>query len=289
MSVKYKPTVWAKRYKRLPRPQKDEVIQESNKRFRLKTGVARALDPQKDQVLCWQWLVIRDDVMAERARSAASTVSVSTSTKEPDRWDITDPFHMLRIDKGLDLLMATGEVLSGIAAAPWMMTARGEHGQKEAAKKAQNPRIIEYIRTCESLWDNPSYKYADKRKLKGEERVSDFEVYFRREGEEVVQWCSAFVNWVMEQNGYTGTNDAEAKSWEKWGDPLPLDEPEVGAIVCVGNSKKRISHVAFLDQVNGEWKMLGGNQNVADASEFPNQVSYRPYNPKRAVALRWPS
>ena len=52
------------RYGDLPPTERAAVDQETDRRFRTRTGVARALDPKKDQALVVQWLRIRDELVA---------------------------------------------------------------------------------------------------------------------------------------------------------------------------------------------------------------------------------
>ncbi|MFL6804686.1 MAG: TIGR02594 family protein [Xanthobacteraceae bacterium] len=81
-------------------------------------------------------------------------------------------------------------------------------------------------------------------------------------------WCSSFVNWVMKQAGYQGTNNALAKSWIDWG--TPLSTPSFGAVAVI--KKKNASadaatgsstgfHVAFyVSSTSSSIRLLGGNQ-----------------------------
>ena len=83
-----------------------------------------------------------------------------------------------------------------------------------------------------------------------------------------VAWCSSFVNWVMVQAGYIGTNNALARSWLTWG--RPLDPPRIGAITVI--KKKGATgdvvtgsttgyHVAFFVASSASHvRLLGGNQ-----------------------------
>ncbi|MBI1298805.1 TIGR02594 family protein [bacterium] len=119
-------------------------------------------------------------------------------------------------------------------AAPWIVVARGELGTKEFAGDKHNPRVIEYLKTTGSWWSTDE-----------------------------TPWCSGFVNWVMQQAGYTGTNSAKAISWLTWG--KKVSEPVLGAIgvISYGGGK---GHVGFVVGTQGKnVLLLGGNQS--------NQVS----------------
>ena len=106
--------------------------------------------------------------------------------------------------------------------------------------------------------------------------------YVTRKGEEGVDWCSAFVNWCLMQSGIVGTNHALASSWKDWG--AKLTEPKQGAIVCFSWKGTRIDHVAFCDEVNGQFQMLGGNQ-----TGFGGSVSSVAFNKHAARHYRWPT
>jgi hypothetical protein len=70
MSKAYIPGQWSNQYESLPAAEKAAVAKEVDETFQKQTGVARALDPAKDQELVRTWLRIRDDVMARRGVGA---------------------------------------------------------------------------------------------------------------------------------------------------------------------------------------------------------------------------
>lgn len=104
-------------------------------------------------------------------------------------------------------------------------------------------------------------------------------------------WCSSFVNWVMTQAGYRGTNSAAAKSWLSWG--KALDAPREGAITVI--KKKDASrdaatgsasgyHVAFyISATATHVRLLGGNQN-----NRVKESSY-PLSGYEIKGYRWPA
>lgn len=125
-------------------------------------------------------------------------------------------------------------------------------------------------------------------------------------------WCSAFVNWVMNEGGYEGTGSGLASSWTEWGVPC---EPHEGAIVILYDAyfdhpafpNNPWPHVGFLLKVNEPARaktvvgktpvhlgigltMVGGNQGNAvsamTVSPGPN-CSYPPYI--AGAAFRQPS
>lgn len=92
-----------------------------------------------------------------------------------------------------------------------------------------------------------------------------------------VPWCSSFVNWVIKQSGFEGTNNALAKSWTTWG--TEIKTPHKGDIVVIkrknyGSDKSTGSstgyHVGFYVTSNSAViSILGGNQdNQVKKSNF---------------------
>ena len=133
----------------------------------------------------------------------------------------------------------------------WLQIARRELGQSEIAGEADNPRIVEYLRAV----DLPGARKDE------------------------VSWCSAFVNWCIQQCGWVGTGSAAAKSWLQWGQAC---EPRLGAIVVMDRGTEAWQgHVGFyLDTVVGYVVVLGGNQS--------NSVSIAKYPIDKVRGYRWP-
>lgn len=142
------------------------------------------------------------------------------------------------------------ESISLNISAPWYDIAKAELGIKENSKSDKhNARIIEY---------HSSTSLAAKT--------------------DEIPWCSSFVNWIITQSGYKGTNNALAKSWLDWG--LKVTFPKQGDIVVI--QKKTVSsdqntgsstgyHVAFFDSKSvTHIRLLGGNQR--------DSVKYSTYN-----------
>ena len=128
--------------------------------------------------------------------------------------------------------------------------ARCEMGIKEVIGDNDNPRILEYLKTCESSLDM----------------------------HDEIPWCSAFVNWVIERYGYVGTQSLSARSWMGWG--TSVTEPVKGA-VCIlrRGSEPWMGHVGFV----AEWDadrvfILGGNQS--------NEVRISEYSKDRVLGYR---
>jgi uncharacterized protein (TIGR02594 family) len=127
--------------------------------------------------------------------------------------------------------LAVGEAVAPCDTFSWMDIAKAELGQREVKGAKHNPRIIEYHKTTT---------------LKG---TTD-----------EIPWCSSFVNWVMKQAGYPGTNSAAARSWLQYGQRLATPVP--GCIVVL--SRDGGGHVGFyMGQDSYGIKILGGNQGDA--------------------------
>ena len=133
---------------------------------------------------------------------------------------------------------------------PWFLVARSELGVKQAPGVKSNPRINQY--------------------LKGVHMHPDDEI----------PWCSAFVDWCVEQCGFKGTDRADARSWLNWGEDC---EPQPGAIVVLWREKPTGAkgHVGFLEHSFLSFvQLLGGNQG--------DQVCSAPYAKSRVLGYRWP-
>lgn len=151
---------------------------------------------------------------------------------------------------------------------PWLQVAVSELGVHEYSLPGKhNQRIIQYhhTTTLKKTW------------IAGANR-------------DETAWCSSFVNWVMNQCGHEGTNNALAKSWLDWG--TALREPRKGAITVIkkkGQSSDQATgsttgyHVGFLIRQTPNYvRLLGGNQ--GDRVKYSNF-----YFSKWAVhGYRWP-
>lgn len=134
---------------------------------------------------------------------------------------------------------------------PWMPIAIGELGELEIAGDEDNPRIVEYLQTTT---------------LPGVLAMQD-----------ETAWCSAFVNWCVQESGLEGTKSAAARSWMTWGKPVAA--PRQGCITVF--SRDGGGHVAFfIQEVGGLLYVLGGNQG--------NRVCIAGYPRSRLLGFRVP-
>jgi uncharacterized protein (TIGR02594 family) len=136
----------------------------------------------------------------------------------------------------------------------WMQIARGEMGTKEFLGSADNPEVVKYLKS-----------------------VDNISISAQRNDE--TAWCSAFVNWCLEQTGKKGTKNAAARSWLKWGNELTT--PEQGCIVVLwrGSPDGWMGHVGFFVRETSNYVyLLGGNQNDhVNISKYPKEriLGYR--------------
>lgn len=136
---------------------------------------------------------------------------------------------------------------------PWIPIAEAELGQKEDKSKTKhNKRVLEYHETTTL-----------------------------RATTDETPWCSSFVNWVMTQAGYKGTNSALAISWAKWG--KKVTKPAYGAIAVFhwNPTVNKKGHVGFVVGKEGSRiQVLGGNQK--------DQVKVSSYSTKSVIAYVFP-
>lgn len=225
---------WNQVYRNLPAGTRTAVNDLVNEIFRQQTGFQGKIDPRAQPQLAKKWMEIRDGVLANRQRFSRWLNSAGKH--------IADFASALPIFRSLDTRPA------------WIRIAQGEIGVRETDGAENTDRVMEFIRTC-------TVNFTEKKKQAWE-----------KEGDSGIQWCACFVNWCLQQAGITGLNTAWAPSWEGWG--RRIDGPQRGAIVLFKwswlNSKHKYDHIAFCDVVNGEFHMLGGNQ------DKDGRVSSRP-------------
>jgi uncharacterized protein (TIGR02594 family) len=128
--------------------------------------------------------------------------------------------------------------------------------------KLKPKKIYEKASVYEGLNENKNRKSL--RKLVGVDPVE-------------VPWCAAFMNAILEREGFEGTNDNRARSFANYGEKVI--SPEVGDIVVLR------SHVGIFveyKQINDTLYVgvLGGNQSNSV------KVSYFPV--KKIIAIRRP-
>lgn len=134
---------------------------------------------------------------------------------------------------------------------PWWPLAQGELGVKEVDGSGSNPRVLQYLRSTDLDEDLAS---TDE-----------------------TAWCSAFVNWCIEEAGYQGTNSAWARSWLNWG--RRIETPVPGCITVF--TRDGGGHVAFfVSKTGSQIKVLGGNQS--------NTVNQQNYPASRLLGYRLP-
>lgn len=138
---------------------------------------------------------------------------------------------------------------------PWLPIAEAEIGVKEVSGEGDNARVVQYLRSTTLPADLA--------------------------GEDETHWCSAFVNFVMEQAGFEGTDSAMARSWTSWG--RKVERPVRGCIAVFERPEggPTAGHVGFFMGSSGDTlSVLGGNQNDA--------VNIAPQSKSRLLSFRMP-
>ncbi len=131
---------------------------------------------------------------------------------------------------------------------PWMVTAEKEKGVSEIPGSGNKARVLEYLKSTTNL----SRSAASR---------------------DETPWCSAFVNWCLEQEGYERTKHAAASSWRDWGQAI--DTPRRGCIVVL--KREGGGHVGFyIDETETHVKVLGGNQQNQETKIFEVSEKYFP-------------
>jgi uncharacterized protein (TIGR02594 family) len=100
-----------------------------------------------------------------------------------------------------------------------------------------------------------------------------------------IEWCAAFVNAILELDGIPGSDSVSnypltARSFLSWGNKVEPELIQRGDIVVFprGNAGWQ-GHVGFfVEEQNGQWVILGGNQE--------NSVRYDVFEPARAIGIR---
>ncbi|NNG01109.1 MAG: TIGR02594 family protein [Desulfobacteraceae bacterium] len=136
----------------------------------------------------------------------------------------------------------------------WMDIARKEMGTKEYLGDADNPEVLKYLKSVDTL-----------------------SISAQRNDE--TAWCSSFVNWCMEAAGIRGTENAAARSWLQWG--REIDMPEIGCVVVLwrGSPNGWQGHVGFyVKETATSIFLLGGNQG--------DQVNINRYAKNRVLGYR---
>lgn len=93
-------------------------------------------------------------------------------------------------------------------------------------------------------------------------------------------WCAAFINGILERNGYKKSNSNMASSFLRYG--TRVSSPQPGDIVVIGK-RGRVTHVGIFShyEYRGNKKyvaLLGGNQS--------NRIQISSYPASRIISIR---
>jgi uncharacterized protein (TIGR02594 family) len=132
--------------------------------------------------------------------------------------------------------------------------ALSEYATSELKGEKHNPEVVKYAQ------QNPAFKW-----------ITDDET----------AWCAIFVNWCLLKAGISGTNKANARSFQGYGTEVELKDAQPGDIVVFwrGEPQGWQGHVAFyVSHDKGNVYCLGGNQS--------NKVNISPYSRSKLLAVR---
>jgi uncharacterized protein (TIGR02594 family) len=136
----------------------------------------------------------------------------------------------------------------------WMQVARKEIGTKEYSGDGDNPEVLKYLKSVDHLT-----------------------IDLQRNDE--TAWCSAFVNWCMEQVGVDRTERANARSWLSWGQEVTTPFPGAVVVLWRDSPDSWKGHVGFFVRATTDHVyLLGGNQS--------DQVNITRYPKKRVLRYR---
>lgn len=195
-------------------------------------------------------------------------------------------------------LAALIEQHSQLESHQWMRTAIRYFGTTEIAGAKSDPLIVQFIATTTGQTYHAQTRegaWLEVNALTVLPLVCSIGYEFNRTtrrgrarhiDEEVLHWCSAFVNHVMISNGYRGTFSLAARSWCRWGKQVRKKDigSHFGAIAVFtrpSRSNPNAGHVGFyVGETNRHYLILGGNQN--------NSVCVKKYPKFRLLGFRWP-
>lgn len=136
----------------------------------------------------------------------------------------------------------------------------------------------------EPLWIQIAKKEIGVKEITGGETKRIIEYHATttlKASEDEIPWCSSFMNWVMIQSGYSGTNSAAARSWLAFG-RKSMTFKKYSIVVFKRGNNGWSGHVAFaMADLGGTIRCLGGNQS--------NSVNYSNYNKSDVLGYMWPT
>lgn len=169
-------------------------------------------------------------------RSSANTANVFDSSKPGSTASPVGNTDMMGSIGTGSAAVGSGVLMANPKGAPWMTVALGEIGVNEG--------------------NNPS-------------RISEYHKSIGMKAGASTAWCASFVNWCLTKVGLKGSGSASARSFVKYGSPVPLSQAiPYGAVVVVkvGDTASG-SHVCFATgESGGRVQVVGGNQGGAKQS-----------------------
>lgn len=166
---------------------------------------------------------------------------------------------------------ATPAVKTGVPAKP--VTAPTI--DKDAAPKLIEPAYLKKARSYLGIKETP-----------GAAATAQILAFFAKAGHPGIKsdetaWCAAFANACLEEAGYSGTKQLNARSFLTWGKEVKTPYPGVVTVFWRNSPESWEGHVAFfLEEDATRVKVLGGNQG--------NQVTAQWYPKSQLLGYRTP-
>ncbi|MDZ4287826.1 MAG: TIGR02594 family protein, partial [Prosthecobacter sp.] len=126
---------------------------------------------------------------------------------------------------------------------PWMQIAIMEQGVQEW-NPGDNPRILEYLRTC-GITGNLLH--------------------------DETAWCAAFVNWCVKSAGFNGANSARVADWHPWGRSVVPTYGSICILKPLTVDQAGTGHIGFLHAMDAAnvWLLSGNSKNQVRIAPYP--------------------
>lgn len=162
-------------------------------------------------------------------------------------WKVLFPGQIVNINgevTGLPPDTTASAPTSFAAPPPWMQMAIMEVGVQEWAGAADNPRILEYLKSCGI----------------GGGLLRD-----------ETAWCAAFVNWCVLRSGYRPQGSAKVSDWWGWGRPVAATYGAICILQPLTVDQASSGHIGFLhaQDATNVWLLSGNSQNQVRISAYP--------------------
>lgn len=160
---------------------------------------------------------------------------------DPDEWQEITALASNATSVTASSAVLTSDLPPVTQGPPWLGTAFREIGQHKYPAPHVNPRILEYWTAI------PGFPLP--------------------EDPQRVDWASAFVNWVLKQNGIASTQSAMSRSWLNWGKVVETPRPGCVAVFWTRSPTSSTGQVGFFVSSDADSvTVLGGDTILAEPS-----------------------